>query len=578
MSDNVGSIHFDLALKTKDFDADVARINSKMQGMGDSFAKIGKAMAIGATVATGAVIAFGVSAVKSFQESELAVTQLNAVLKSTNGIAGVTADMANDLAKSFQKTTRFSDEMVLSAENMLLTFTNIGKDVFPETTEAVLDMATAMGTDLKSTAIQVGKALQDPIEGVTALQRVGVRLTEQQKKQVEAMVKAGKTAEAQKIILKELQTEFGGSAKMAGTTFAGQIDILKNKFDDLKEAVGETLVKSLTPLMAKLSKFVDSDEFKKWLEDVTKWMTDKLPIAIDYITETLLPAFKKIWDDTWPIVKKTGEVLAEVFVWVSDNTWIIWGLVGAFVALKLAMAVNSAVTAFQVAMGLLTGGTIPTVVASLGGMSTAFVGALPVVAVVAGVALIIYQLGRIVDVYYDIQRLQSEIFTEQANLNRNIDNMVTKGKQSMYQIWQIQQSAGYTGNNKLYNKNGVIVGGYATGTDDAPEGWSWVGEQGPELVHLPEHSKVMPSSMSQMFSSMATGIKNTAKLPEMALGKTLSNASYNISASGGGGGTSTNSTVNINGDIKLGDQSAVKEFFGRLNRNNELAQKGLAVA
>lgn len=99
---------------------------------------------------------------------------------------------------------------------MLLTFTNIGKDVFPDATSTMLDMATAMNggltpsaEQLKGTSIQLGKALNDPISGISALSKVGVTFTEQQKKQIEAMVQAGDAAGAQKLILAELGREFG---------------------------------------------------------------------------------------------------------------------------------------------------------------------------------------------------------------------------------------------------------------------------------------------------------------------------------------------------------------------------------
>src|SRR3972149_11993329 len=175
-------------------------------------------------------------------ESEQKVAELNAVLKSTGGIAGVTAKQALDLATAFQKTTRFSDEAVLSGENMLLTFTNIGKDVFPQATEVMLDMSQALGQDIKSSAIQLGKALQDSIQGVTALRRVGVNFTEDQQKMIESMVESGDLMGAQKFILQELQTEFGGSARAAGETFAGQLDILKNSLLNVAEGIGTALL------------------------------------------------------------------------------------------------------------------------------------------------------------------------------------------------------------------------------------------------------------------------------------------------------------------------------------------------
>lgn len=222
-------------------------------------ANFGKSIAgIGIPLAAvgGAITAFGVMAVNSFNDSQLVGAQLNSVLKSTGGIAGVTADEVNKLSKELQKSTRFSDEQIGSAQNMLLTFTNIGKDVFPDTTKAVLDMATAMGTDLKSTAIQVGKAMQDPTQGAAALQRVGVRLTDSQKDLVKSLQSTGDMAGAQAIILKELQTEFGGSAEAAGKTFAGQLDIARNAIDDVMESIGGVIAEGLSPFVEELKPLI----------------------------------------------------------------------------------------------------------------------------------------------------------------------------------------------------------------------------------------------------------------------------------------------------------------------------------
>ena len=201
----------------------------------------------------GAAVAFGASAVKSFNESEAAIAQTNAVLKSTKGIAGVTSGEVTKLATAMQKMTTFSDEQVRSAENLLLTFTAISDDIFPETTQAVLDMSQALGQDLKSSSIQLGKALNDPILGLTSLSRVGVRFTQETKDQIKAMVESGDVMGAQKVILHELATEFGGSAKKAAKTFGGQTKQLANQMDDLKEQVGKLIVslgKYLVPVIS----------------------------------------------------------------------------------------------------------------------------------------------------------------------------------------------------------------------------------------------------------------------------------------------------------------------------------------
>ena len=170
--------------------------------------------------------------IKNSIEQERMETQLDAVLKSTGHSAGLTATQIKNLASEMQNLTAYGDEEVLGMQNILLTFKQIKGDEFKGATMAVLDLATAMGTDLKGAAIQVGKALNDPKIGLTALQRVGITFTDSQKDVIKKLTETGKVAEAQKIILKELESQFGGSAKAATTTLGGAIKQLQNKFGE----------------------------------------------------------------------------------------------------------------------------------------------------------------------------------------------------------------------------------------------------------------------------------------------------------------------------------------------------------
>ena len=155
------------------------------------------------------------------------------------------------MASSLQKSTAFSDEQVRSAANMALTFTGVGKDIFPEVTKTALDMATALnhgitpsGEEAADTMKLLGKALQDPDAGLGALKRVGVNVDELAKKFTDGM----SVQEKQKLILKELSTEFGGSAASAAKTYSGKIQTLKNRFDDLKEQIGKVIVDGLVKM------------------------------------------------------------------------------------------------------------------------------------------------------------------------------------------------------------------------------------------------------------------------------------------------------------------------------------------
>lgn len=205
-------------------------------------AMVGAAGLAGLTAATGFAIA-------NINESQAATAQLDSVLKSTAGAAGLSRDAILDQASALSKLTTFSDEAILSGQNLLLTFTNVKGPVMQEATQTMLDMSQALGQDVKSSAIQLGKALNDPIQGITALSRVGVSFTDQQKSQIETLVASGRTMDAQRLILKELNTEFGGSATAAAQTFGGQLAILKNQLGEVLEVVGLAIANALKPFV-----------------------------------------------------------------------------------------------------------------------------------------------------------------------------------------------------------------------------------------------------------------------------------------------------------------------------------------
>lgn len=147
-----------------------------------------------------------------------------------------------DLASTLAKTTKYSEETTISSEALLLTFTQIGSDTFPRAQKAILDVSTAMKQDLKESTVQVGKALNDPIQGITALHRVGVEFSDSQKAMIKNFVNTNQLAKAQGVILDELNREFGGSAEAAGTTFSGKMAILQNSFNDFLKVAGQQAI------------------------------------------------------------------------------------------------------------------------------------------------------------------------------------------------------------------------------------------------------------------------------------------------------------------------------------------------
>lgn len=222
----------------------------------------------------------------SLQESKDAaagMAQLDAVLTSTGGKAGVTKEMVLGLSQSLSAgggLSMASDDAVLKGENLLLTFTNIGSDVFPAATQTMVDMAQAMGTDVSGGAIQLGKALNDPVAGISALSRVGVTFTKDQKDMIKSMMDMGDTAGAQKIILGELSAEFGGSAANAAQTFEGKMMTLSEGFNNVKQGIGDALMPILTQLMS----FLASPAVMGAIQGVANALVNGIGMAIGIVS------------------------------------------------------------------------------------------------------------------------------------------------------------------------------------------------------------------------------------------------------------------------------------------------------
>lgn len=185
-------------------------------------------------------------------EAENAISQLEARLKSTGGVAGVTSRELQDFASELQGITTFSDGAILSMNALLLTFTRIRGEKVKEATRAVLDLATALGQDLNSAAQTVGKALDNPAKGMATLARLGIRFSEQQQKVITSLQKSGDIAGAQSIILAELERRFGGAAEAAANTLGGALKQLENAFGDLFKA--KDGVRPLTDAVRELTK------------------------------------------------------------------------------------------------------------------------------------------------------------------------------------------------------------------------------------------------------------------------------------------------------------------------------------
>ena len=235
MTERVASILAEIGLDASKFTSGANTIGGLTSKLIDGIAGLNPVIG----VAIGAFTALFTKAKEweaAANESAKAGAKVDAVLQSTKHAAGITKDELDELAQTVSKSAGVDDELVQSAEAVLLTFTKVNKDVFPETITIAQDMAAVLGGDLNSTIVQVGKAMND-FSGYTALKRAGVSFSEEQIEQIQHFKDTNDIIGYQNLLLKELQTEFGGAAEKINEVSDGS-DNLKISQENVSEALG----------------------------------------------------------------------------------------------------------------------------------------------------------------------------------------------------------------------------------------------------------------------------------------------------------------------------------------------------
>ncbi|MCP4991550.1 MAG: hypothetical protein GY928_37480 [Colwellia sp.] len=263
-------IDYSVGLDTKEFEKERKKLDNQFRKSKISADDFGKSASLSLSRmvlgAGGAVIAYKAlsgmisqvtEGVEKFNVQQKAEATLEQTLKATEHAAGLTAYEIKNLASELQTYTTYGDEATIASSALLLTFKQIGEETFPRAQKAILDVSAAMGQDLKSSSIQVGKALNDPIKGMTAMSRVGITFTETQKELVKGFVEANDLASAQGVILTELESQFGGVAEAQAKTFEGINKQLDNYIGDIQEKIGEGFSDEMTkPIQDLLSSLI----------------------------------------------------------------------------------------------------------------------------------------------------------------------------------------------------------------------------------------------------------------------------------------------------------------------------------
>ncbi len=295
---------------------DLNTFSKKTKKAFDGLAKAGRNIGIGlAAVGVGAV-AVGKDLIEAGEAAATSNARIDQIAESM-GVFGDESKTATkrikDLANEIARKTGIDQNQIKQAQATLLTFGEIAETAgwvgssFDRATQASIDLAAAGFGTAETNAVQLGKALNDPITGLTALTRSGVTFTEEQKNLIASLVESGNTLEAQDMILAAIEEQVGGTAEAT----ANSSDKMNVAFSQLKEELGQKLL----PVF----------------EKVTTWVIDTLVPALENAYNRIVPAFQSAWqslsDTLGPIIEQMRDVLQPIFErivqFLKDNTEVV---------------------------------------------------------------------------------------------------------------------------------------------------------------------------------------------------------------------------------------------------------------
>jgi hypothetical protein len=302
---------------------------------------LGIGAAIGAAFSVVAIGNFAKEAVMAAEGVQQANNRISQIAKSTalfGAETGAVTDRLVKFAEAQEMRLAVDAEVIKGVQGQLLTFKALGASadevggVFDRTTEAAFNMAAAGFGSAESNAIALGKAMESPTKGLTALRRSGTTFTEEQQEMIKSLEASGDLLGAQELILAELESQYGGVAE-ATALASTRIGLA---FDNIKEQVGGVLLPIFADLVEGLMPVLEiiGNELAVAFQALSPVLTNivgLLPSLIESFVPMIpiigelvglflemvvavLPMFVSLFQQLLPVISELVPILADVFM------------------------------------------------------------------------------------------------------------------------------------------------------------------------------------------------------------------------------------------------------------------------
>lgn len=284
-SRSLGTLTIDLVAKTGMFEQGMDRAARNADKRMRDIQRKAKMFGIAVGASLGAVVVGGITAVvRNTMQAEQALAQLDAILKSTGEAAGYTREQLVSMASQLQSRSTFGSNEIIEAQTRLLSYSGILGENIPRAMQSVMDQATRLNISLSQSAETIGRALESPSKAAAALaqQGFGAAFTKEVRATIDALVAAGREADAQIMILEILEESYGGAAEAARGTFGGALKALRHTINDVMTGGSGDLV-GLTQAVNDLNDALNDPGFRQGASWIKKSFFDMASDAARYI-------------------------------------------------------------------------------------------------------------------------------------------------------------------------------------------------------------------------------------------------------------------------------------------------------
>lgn len=446
-----------LPIVSKFDDKGVNQAESGLNKLGNFAEKAGIAVAAGMAVAAGAAIAFGIESLKAAAEAEAVTRGLENAAKN----AGVFGDRASGISKATEALDAHSkalgemsgidDEIINQIKTGWLAVPSLaalGTEGLNKLAEVVADTAAGTGKDVQAIGLAFQRVAGDTESAFSKLTRAGIVFTDEQKATFDSILATSGEMAAQGFLIEELGKKYQGAAEAAANPF-DRLDVI---FGNLKETIGASLLpafEEVIPIIqSMIESFVTDPEFQDFLATMSETLSNMLPRLEPVITNfnrlmiDLLPGLNPLLDIMGGLLETISLTLPDINA-ESEDLYSSWKDIAVIID-----GINKLLEGFN--------GFMKTIEDEMGPFGTV-------------VTSIFDAIGRA------LNPLTSGLKAV-ADLIKWINGTPVKGPTTV----------------PLGGGRNIRIPGQAEGGTTIRPGLSWVGEKGPELMHMPRGASVIP--------------------------------------------------------------------------------------